>query len=514
MQLWTRRKFLQSAVATTLAGGLLSPHRLFARDKTIRISVLHTTDLHSHILPTTDYEGVPDVGGFARCATQIARWRTENPAHLLLDVGDLYQGTEAGFRTRGQIMRRCLEQCRYDGWVIGNHEFDWGPEPLEEFIAASSVPALCANVDRAQISQAYAPIAPSLLKEIAGVKVGVIGLTTPGMSAWFQPDFLRGFSVTDPVEAARLAARELQDQGAEVLILAGHMGQRPRGDDFGNRVAALAQALPNAAVYLAGHTHRAHVNEPVHNLPYTQASYHGIHVGKVDLILDADTHQLLGVEPSLAHMDASIPFSPEIISLTAADMEESARLLATPVGQLVAPFSVEGNPSPMVQLIAQSIRQALAAREVKVDAVLHGRFLREDFPAGPKTVADIWELIPYENYVLTAGFTPEELATIWNEIGGASRRGISLQFVGLIPGTKADGSDWTDAAGQRLARDQRYQVALNTYDASSAGQRLPQLGELVAQPSAQASIHPVQTREAVIDFLRQHSEGLGPQDLG
>jgi 2',3'-cyclic-nucleotide 2'-phosphodiesterase/3'-nucleotidase len=510
---WNRRQFLRNSMAAALAGSLLPARHLLAENKSLRISILHTTDLHSHILPTTSYEGVTNLGGFARCATQLARWRKENPASLLLDVGDLYQGTEAGFRTRGQIMRRCLEQCHYDGWVIGNHEFDWGPEPLEEFLAESSVPALCANVDRKSLGGKYEAIAPFLLREVGDVKIGVIGLTTPGMPAWFQPQFLRGFTVTDPVEAARRSANLLREQGAEVIILAGHMGQRPGGDDFANRVEALAQALPEAAVYLAGHTHREHVNTPVHNLPYTQASYHGIHAGKVDLLLDPDTHKLLAVEPSLALMDASIPFSPEIISLTAADMEESARILSTPVGRLLEPLTLEGNPSPMVRLIAESMRQALQSRGVAVDGVLHGTFLREDFPAGEKTVADMWQLIPYENYVLTAELSPAELALVWQEIESSRNRRISLQLVGLRPGSKPDGSDWRDASGRPLEADHRYHVAMNTYDASSAGNRLPRLGEIVARQETRARIHPVQTREAVITYLGRYPDGFSISQL-
>src|SRR6266571_4183094 len=105
-RLWTRRDFLK------LVGraGLLSaaPALAYAVEElpsdTVCISILHTTDLHGHILPTMDYNGNADLGGFARCATQIRRWRQQNRNSILIDVGDVYQGTDVSLRNRGELM--------------------------------------------------------------------------------------------------------------------------------------------------------------------------------------------------------------------------------------------------------------------------------------------------------------------------------------------------------------------------------------------------------------------------
>src|SRR5277367_3036387 len=80
----------------------------------VTVSILHTTDLHGHILPTVDYNGHPDLGGLARCAAQIRQWRLGNPNSLLIDIGDVYQGTEVGLRSRGATMIRCLNALNYD----------------------------------------------------------------------------------------------------------------------------------------------------------------------------------------------------------------------------------------------------------------------------------------------------------------------------------------------------------------------------------------------------------------
>ena len=122
----TRRAFIK-----TIGGAGLfyaAPHIARAASAlsgdVVQISILHTTDLHGNILPTTDYAGNPDLGGFARCATQIRRWRRQNRNSIQIDAGDVYQGTEVSLRTNGRLMIDLFNYLKYDAWIVGNHEFD------------------------------------------------------------------------------------------------------------------------------------------------------------------------------------------------------------------------------------------------------------------------------------------------------------------------------------------------------------------------------------------------------
>src|SRR5215471_17280707 len=146
-KLWTRRDFLKlvgeagllSAVPTLAnAAALVDSDRIW-------ISILHTTDLHGHILPTSDYDGNPDRGGLARCVTQIRRWRRENPNSILIDVGDVYQGTELSLLNKGELMIDLFNHLGYDAWVVGNHEFDWGVESFHQALQRSTMAILAAN---------------------------------------------------------------------------------------------------------------------------------------------------------------------------------------------------------------------------------------------------------------------------------------------------------------------------------------------------------------------------------
>jgi 5'-nucleotidase / UDP-sugar diphosphatase len=523
----SRRGFL-TWLGAAGAGSLL-PAGSPAREQRdlVRISVLHTTDLHGHILPTSSYEGEENLGGLARCATQIRRWKEENPECILVDAGDVYQGTDIGWRTRGKIMAGCFNALGYDGWVIGNHEFDWGVGPLAGVIGAASAPALCANAlvggkPTGSLDPSHSPLAgirPCLLKDVGGFKVGIVGLTTPGLPFWFPPSFTEGFEVRDPAEDARRHAEALRAGGADAVILVTHMGMRPQGDDHANRLESVAKAVPDAALIVAGHTHRDTPEARVGGIPYTQAAYHGLHAGRTDLLFDPVSRHLLAVEPRTVRMTSEIPADPVIMSLAQHDLEESARALATPAGRIAETLSTTG-PSPMAsdieRLIGSAIAEGLAERGTHVDAVLHGSFSREDLAAGPKTVGDFWRVIPYENFVITGEFDIGDLRAVIEETGrGASAR----RLVGIRPkyaetGNPPEIAAFEDRDGKPLRPGKRHRIAMNTYDASSGGNRFPRLREIMRSAAARAVIHPVQTREALIAFVAKRGEdGVTRADL-
>jgi len=508
-----RRRFLRTLGQGTLLAALPTPLWADGGDA-VTISILHTTDLHGHILPTVDYNDHPDLGGLARCATQIRQWQRANPNSILIDIGDVYQGTELGLHSRGATMIRCLNARAYDAWVVGNHEFDWGLEVLADCVGLSSMPVLSGNAMIAgtpvgKLGDSIGHLArlrPWILKQVAGFRIAIIGLTTPALSTWLPPEKLQNFEMLDPVEALRPLLREVAAHRPDAILLAGHMGLTRR-DDYANRVGALTSEFPQLVAFIGGHTHQNHSGETVNNVLYTQADHYGIYVGKVDLTFDSASRKLLRREAVTVHMDHQFALDPLVLSVAQTDLDRADRVLARPIGELTEPFSVSstfGQPSDVERLIASAIIAALRKKGIEIDAVAHGLFDdKHPLPPGLKTVADAWTVLPYENEIVTVELSRDDFLALARDFGSGRdfRNLMGVRMVTSGSGTGLHVDDLRSADGSPLPAKPAYRIALNSYDSQSGGQRFTTVAKLVAQPSNRRILHRIQIRDAFIDFF-------------
>ena len=519
---WTRRDFLKLvgqaglvAAAPTLADAAGALH-----DETVCISILHTTDLHGHILPTSDYDGTADRGGIARCVTQIRRWRQQNPNSILIDAGDVYQGTDVSLRNKGELMIDLFNHLKYDAWVIGNHEFDWTIEPFHQALQRSAMPVLAANTllegnPAGELPDAKNPLAkiqPYILREIAGIRLAVIGITTPGMPFWLPREFTAGIDFEHPVEPVRRAIAKAKGDGADAVVLTGHMGLKPRtgGDDFANSVMALTSEFPGVVAFIAGHTHQAIPSRVTNGVLFTQADHFGIHVGRVDLLFDRTSKKLLHREAICELMDNRFHRDQVVISRVASQLTESAADLAQPIGELAEVLRAQsqpGRPSDIEKLIGAAIIESLLERKVAIDGVIHGVFdSNAQLLAGPKTINDIWNIIPYENFVVTATLSPDEIKTVMEEVYASHE---ARNLVGIEVNVEGGGRDRRIASMAfpdrgPLERGKKYVIAVNSFDARSGGHHFMKLRALLDRPEANSVLHPVQTRDALIEYFRRH----------
>jgi 2',3'-cyclic-nucleotide 2'-phosphodiesterase (5'-nucleotidase family) len=149
----------------------------------------------------------------------------------------------------------------------------------------------------------------------------------------------------------------------------------------------------------------------------------------------------------------------------------------------------------------------LLERNVHVDGVMHGTFDdRADFVAGPKTVNDIWSVIPFENYIVTAELLPDQIKAAMEEVFASHERRNLLGFQVKTEG-RGDGRrifSMTLANGEPLDRDKKYSIALNSFDARSGGHHFMKFRALLTRPEASCTLHPVQTRDALIAYFQRH----------
>jgi 2',3'-cyclic-nucleotide 2'-phosphodiesterase (5'-nucleotidase family) len=233
-------------------------------------------------------------------------------------------------------------------------------------------------------------------------------------------------------------------------------------------------------------------------------------VGRVDLLFDRNSKKLLRREAVCELMDNRFDPDHVVLSRAASQLAESEASLAQPIGELTQTLHARGRhgrPSQIDKLISAAITETLAERSITVDAVMHGVFdVNAQLTEGLTTVNDIWNIIPYENLIITATLSPDEIKSVMEEMY-ASRESRSL--LGIEVGVEGRGSDrritsMTFPDGRKLERDRRYLIAVNSFDARSGGHHFMKLRALLDTPEANCVLHPVQTRDAVIDYFRRH----------
>lgn len=211
--------------------------------KDFTMTVLHTNDLHGHVEPTM-IRG-KGFGGYARHITLINKFRKEDPNVLLLNAGDVFQGTLFFSQYEGLADLVYLNQAKYDAMALGNHEFDRGPQVLANFIERAQFPALCANLDFSDEPSLASKVQPYSVLTVGGQKIGVVGAMTPDLFTLVGP--LPSVTMKELIPSVQSAIDSLTNQKVNKIIVLSHCGY---GEDL-----AMAQKLRGADIIVGGHSH-------------------------------------------------------------------------------------------------------------------------------------------------------------------------------------------------------------------------------------------------------------------
>lgn len=300
----TRRDFLKTAAVAGISLPLARSGSLLANNSSSAalwsplldpqkgetlITVLHTNDTHSQIDPILDNDAnFPGKGGVARRATLVKRIRKENPNTLLLDGGDVMQGTPYFNFYRGEVEYKAMSLIGYDAGTLGNHEFDNGVEALAKALEHASFDIISTNYD-VRGSLLEKKVKTRSVKVLGGLRVGLFGM---GISpkGLITPDNFKPVQYLDPVRMARGVVKLLREQEKCTLVFGmSHLGYYPNPrnpDDVGDtQVAAQVDGIDFIA---SGHTH-TFMEKPVvqkspngGNTVIFQVGRSGIYVGRVD----------------------------------------------------------------------------------------------------------------------------------------------------------------------------------------------------------------------------------------
>ncbi len=259
-------------------------------DDEFRLVVLHTNDTHSRMDPfPMDGGRFAGLGGAARRATAIRRVRAENEHVLLLDSGDIFQGTPYFNFFGGEIEFRAMTAMGYDVATLGNHDFDNGVDGLVEMLPEAGFEFVSANYDVSESALA-GHVQPHTVREFDGVRVGIFGLGI-AFEKLVLASLHEGVRYTDPFAAARTACEELRAQGCSLVICLSHLGYEYRASDRPSDLT-LAEAVPEIDLILGGHTHTFLDEAVVFGQGQTgftvvnQVGWGGMRLGRVDVTFD------------------------------------------------------------------------------------------------------------------------------------------------------------------------------------------------------------------------------------
>ena len=283
----SRRKFLTSS-AVFGAGLIVLPRGFaFTADETV-ITILHTNDTHSQIDPLPPNDRNAGRGGVARRATLVKRIRKENPNTLLIDAGDVLQGTPYFNFYKGEVEYKAMSAIGYDVGTLGNHEFDNGVADLAAALKFANFDIVSANYD-VKGTALEGRVKPYVVKTVGGIRVGLFGLGV-SPAALITPENFKGITYLDPVIAAREMVKTLRGtERCSLVVCMSHLGfstpARPIKGVEDGQVAAQVDGIDFIA---SGHSHLFMERPAEQTQPcgaktlIFQVGKSGIYVGRID----------------------------------------------------------------------------------------------------------------------------------------------------------------------------------------------------------------------------------------
>lgn len=485
-------------VALTLAASAATAQTGDSTD----IVVAATTDVHGRILGWDYYENRADsVRGLSRAATIIDSVRAANPNRVVLvDAGDLLEGNPFAYvaaRVHPQAVHpviAAMNALHYDAAVIGNHEFNYGLPLLRRAIGQAHFPFLAAN---AVLPSGKAAFASWQIVRREGVKVGIVGATTPGSNLWDHDNLHGRLVIRDIVPAVRTAVRAARQAGANVVVVALHSGlDEPSSYDTvdthlpsENVAARVAWDVPGIDLIVYGHSHRELADTVINGVLLTQPKNWATSVSVAHLVL----HRVGAAHWTVARKWSSLvpcvrhAESPAIVAAVKAAQAATVQYVETPIGHTSVAWrgdSARVRDTPLIDFVLDVERRAAHADLASTSAFS----LDASLDSGAITIAQVARLYPYDNTLKSVRITGKQLrdylefsARYFGQFGSGAPAvnvripGYNFDIVSgagyTIDVSRPVGSRITSLTvhGKPVADGDRFTMAVNNYRQSGGG---------------------------------------------
>ncbi len=532
----TKRKAVFSAFMILLALLLAAlPFAGQGSSKRVQIVILGTTDLHGNIFPIDYYTDKPDNRGLAKVATLIKRVRKETENVVLVDSGDTIQGTPLAYYHNKKNnkppdpMILAMSALNYDAMAVGNHEYNFGLKVLEKARSEATFPWLSANTYNQGTGETH--YKPYIIKEVAGVRVGILGLTTPGVPTWENAPNYVGLEFHEPLLEAQKWVPVLRGkERADVVVIAMHMGLEedlrtgeinPGQVKNENRAFAIAKQVPGVDLIFMGHTHRDVPSLVINGVVLTQANYWGRHLARADLYLEnvSNKWRVYARSARTIPIDDKVAADEGILKLTEPYNRETQAWLSREIGESAAELTaVEARfkDTAILDLI-QRVQLEAGKAQVSMAAVFNPQ---ARIAKGPVTVRNIAGLYVYENTLVVIEVTGRQLKEALEHSAkyfrayepGKSPADLVDEKIPAYNFDIAEGVTYelniSKPNGQRIEKlqyqgkpvlpDQKFRLATNNYRVNGGGGYTMYKGAPVVYRSGE------EIRELIIDWVERH----------
>lgn len=481
---------------------------------TVRLSIIGTNDVHGVLATEPGRGGLAGLSGYVN-ALRAAR-ANDGGAVLLIDAGDMWQGTLESNLNEGAAVVDAYNAMNYSAAAMGNHEFDFGPEgPLSTPASDADdprgnlrararqmeFPLLAANLIEQSTGALldWDNVSPSVIVDVQGIKIGIIGVMTERALVTTIASNVVGLEIEPLLVSVSREASALRENGAQLLIVSAHAGGRCEAFDdpydlsscdSDGEIMRLASSLPAGLVdhIVAGHTHER-IAHFVNGISITSGIARTVTFGRVDLVVDRTSGQILEHEIFAPQMpcpgfdaagecawDEASAMSPAIYEgqLVFADstvLEIANRAFAVAedkineeLGPLLeTPFNLDGNPeSPLGNLFTDAILQMLDG-DVAIHNVTGG--IRDTLPAGELTYGSVYGMFPFDNRIVRLNIAGMELRKIIANQVHRPRRRAGFSGMRVFVSCKGDVLDirMTLSDGRIIGDDDRVDILINDF---------------------------------------------------
>ena len=296
LRFYNRRKFIKKASLASMAIPMLSSFSFLKKNKLKKLTILHTNDMHSHIdpFPINDSK-YPGLGGMTRIGSLVDQIRSKEENVLLLDAGDIFQGTPYFNKYKGKVELQMMSKMGYAASTMGNHDFDNGVDGFSKVMHHAEFPFICSNYDFNETILKNKTHKYKIIT-IDNIKIGIIGVGIQ-LEGLVNEKLYDGVKYIDPVKTANFYADFLKNEKkCNIVICLSHLGHEYEGDTISD--VKLAEKTKNINVIIGGHTHtflqeaKKVKNNENREVLVNQAGWGALALGRLDLFFDKNKNEI------------------------------------------------------------------------------------------------------------------------------------------------------------------------------------------------------------------------------